>query len=567
MSVTVSARSSAEQSTWVMVANSDSPRLSLTATSSYMDHHDHLSHTRRQHKEAYRKQQHPSPTTSTPQLKKESPSSSDDLTLVPTALDAHRRDLFGAYPIEVKGVTLEALDEQLRVVSNEELVFEIRGGHLHPVLTSIFAASLQDAGLFSCYVAAAHSFHQQRRSEAGFKPSDHFMKLQSQGLSYIRDRIMQPGAENDDHLIAGILQLMVADSVCGNIPSLVSHQRGVRKLISMRNADNNEPMHQASMGILVVIEFYMALVQFLYPTAQSPQPAKNLLRYIKHPFPASVCIRISKLPSGLEDLVVSSQVSLQTIDLLERLSNWSSAMKDINTEEDTARIAFARLFAEPMDCSRTLIFIMRNLRQANQEDTIEFIICLGITIIIKHQRTTRKTDHLDDELLHRFIRAIKQYSNPKSNELPSLIWLVTVVAWRTQLTFPSHAEDLVDFTIHKYDQARDLEHVQTVWKSFLWHEKFGSAWTRCWQAGLSRRKASTTPQRSISEERCLGVKAPPHCLFSKNMKRIKLEHSADSTASSSSGILSAGQSSSNLSRAPSTLPSDTSALSSSSKQG
>ncbi|KPI39721.1 uncharacterized protein AB675_3362 [Cyphellophora attinorum] len=508
---------------------------------------------RRQHKDTYRRL-HPIVTTAPNVPPKRgsissgsstsSAASDGSATLVPTALDAHRRDMFGAYPVQLDAQSLEALDEQLNSVSNEELVFDIRGGHKHPMLATVFSRSLQDVGLFSCYVAAAQSLFLQRRSRKGFQPSDQLMALQNRGLSHIRDRIMGVNAVMDDILIASITQLMVADSVCGNIKSLLSHQRGVRKLLGLRKDALNEPLVAMSLGVIVVIEFYMALVAFIFPPEKPPPPpADNALRYIKHPFPISICIRMSRLPQGLEDLALSSKCSLQTIDLLEHLSEWSSDMQAINGANQAATEVYARLFAEPMSSSRSAIFILRNLRHANAEISIEYVLCLGVIIIIKHQRTTRKTDYLDDELVHSFVRALKQYPHASHCEVAAIIWLVAVVAWRISGVFKPEADDLIDFTIKKYDEAQSLSTTRTIWRKFLWHERYEHAWTRMWQLGLDRYQVGKA-------ERLMRAPAPKNGMLKRSQSSSLPRDSASLKKEDSN---SSYQSSSNFSRPPSTV--------------
>ena len=496
----------------------------------------HEQQLRRQRKAEYRRA-HSTTGDSTQQSspKQESPVSSEEgFSLGPTALDAHRRDLFGSYPIKLTGQSLEALDEQLHLVTNEELALNVRGGTQHPMLTFVFTRSLQDVGLFSCYVAAAQSLYQQRRSPKVFKPSDQLVGLQQQGLEHIMQRIKQPGAEMDDVLIASITQLMVADGVCGNVQSLASHQRGIRKLVGLRRDELHSTIFRVSLGVLVVIEFYIALMQFMFPTTKpTPPPAKKGLTYIRHPFPASICVRISRLPQGLEEVVISSRCSLQTIDLLEHLTQWSSAMHDVNGDSGRASLAFARLFAEPMDSSRSAIHILRHLRHANTEVGIEQLLCLGIIIIIKHQRQTRKTDYLDDELIHSFIRSLRQYPSTSPSEIATIVWLVAVITWRTGSMFKTYADELLDFTIQKYDQAQNVDTVRSIWRKFLWHQSFEGAWTRLWQTGLDRYRAKhPDPQRRIPLAKSNGLRRPD-CSFIDGFSSLKKEDSNESSAHSS----------------------------------
>ncbi|ETN38432.1 uncharacterized protein HMPREF1541_06467 [Cyphellophora europaea CBS 101466] len=489
--------------------------------------------SRRKHKDEFR-QRHQVDELASPSedsTKLESPSSTETHTLIPTALDAHRRDFFKAYPVEVGGTTLAALDEQLHVVQREELVLQITGGSQHPVLAALFAASLQDSCLFTCFLASSQCLYEQRRSVGHFQPSDQLLGLQSRGLAAVRDRLMQSGAAQDDGLAASIIQLMVADSVSGDTKSLISHQRGARKLLSMRGTGTNEALYQTSLGILVVIEFYMALVQFLLPEPTTPPASDNPLRYLKHPFPASVCVRISILPEGLQNLVLRSTLSLQTIQLLDIVSGWSLALRELVATPQNAEEIYRQLFTQPFECTRSAVFILRHLRQAESQLTIEYIICMGITIIIKHQGSTSKTNYLDDGLVHVFTRTVKQFAHPNAAELETIIWLVTVVAWRTSVTYQANAEDLVDFILRVHEFTRNLKKVQTIWSRFLWYDKFAVPWSRYWQASLDRWQNKIQERAALSaQERVrIGSGPAPNCAFSRGVAQIKTESSSESS--------------------------------------
>lgn len=501
----------------------------LTLPASPEPAHDLAKHSRRRQKEHHRtsrkwnSQHHDyEPMASTP-LK--------TLRLIPTALDAHRRDLFKTTPVDLQGISLEALDEHLQVLHTEELVLQIAGGTQHPVLTSLFPAALQDPCLFTCFIAATQSMYEHRRSTGRFEPSDHLLGLQAKGLSSVRDRLMQAGDGQDDNLIAGIVELMVTDSVCGNIRSLISHQRGARKLMALRKGDENDPLYKTMLGVLMVIEFYVALVQFLAHDTTTPPAGKNPLRYLKHPFPASVCVSVSVLPQGLQDIILTGRLSLQTIGMLQTVNSWSSAVGELSSGSDSVPAAYRRLFAEPMQCSRSAVFILRHLRQCDSQLTMEYILCLGITIVIKHQSSINITDHIDDELLQAFTRTIKQFAHPSVVESDAIIWLTTVVAWRKHATFQAYSKQLIDHLIKVHDFAENLHTIQSTWSKFLWYDRFGGPWTRMWQEGLDRtrqRDGGSSRSGSCSEPRHRGGQS---CVFTRGVANIKKEEPADSTYS------------------------------------
>jgi hypothetical protein len=506
-----------------------------------MPNRDLTKRTRRQHKDDYRESSRPRENQPSEAITKKEPDVvATESQLVPTALDAHRRDVFAVYPIEVRGINLEALDEQLRLTSSEELILELTAGVRHPILCTTFRVSLQDPGLFTCFLAVSRTFYEQRRSETRFQPSNHLLDLQAQGLSSVRDRIMKEGAENNDGLIASILQLMVVASVSGNMRSVVSHQRGTRKLIAMRTEGTNQALYQTSMGILMVIEFYMALIPFLTPGLAGKggiRTTENPLRYVKHPFPSTLCIRISALPNGLQDLILTSHISVQTIDLLEKVTAWSMALDGVASGAESTDEAYGTLFSAPMECSRSAVFILKHLRQSNRQFTIEYILSLGITIVIKHQRNIKKVDHLDDQLLDAFIDAVRQFASPTAEERETLIWLGAVVSWRTAAAFTSRAQALVSHILQALEPPT-ISDIQRIWTKFLWHKRFMGHWTRHWQAGLDRRQELKHAISPAQVQAHASGKARSDCVFAQGVAEIKKEDSTESNSSNSTGQLS-----------------------------
>lgn len=503
----------------------------LTRRISLMQQNDAIKHARRSHKEEYRKVRNDGQNL--PAERPSSSSSPGNPGLVLTVLETHRRDIFRTAPIDLNSRSVEAIDEHLTILHTEELVLQISGGHQHPVLTSMFPAAMQDPVLFTCFLAATQSFYEHRRSSGRFKPSDYLLSLQAKGLAGVRDRIMQAGNGQDTNLIAGIIELMVTDSIVGNTASLISHQRGARKLIALRkNTDDESLLFKTMLGVLVVIEFYVALVQFLSHEPTSPPAGENPLKYLKHPFPSSVCVSISVLPQGLEDLVLTGNLSLQTISLLQKVNSWSTAMQEISSGSDKAQTAFHQLFAEPMECSRSAIFILRHLRKSNRQLTIEWILLVGIVIIIKHQGSTNITDPLDEALVVQFSQTIVQFAHPTPIESDTITWLATAVALRKHAAYPVYSDQIIDQLIDLRESSEELHPVQTIWSKYLWNDRFGGPWTRLWQSGLdrlrSRRDANKT---SALSHRGVTLKTLNHCAFSQGFATIKKEDSVESIQS------------------------------------
>lgn len=151
--------------------------------------------------------------------------------LVHTMLDSHRRDLFSSYPAMAGRYSMESVDEckaaalcfeatqliqaDFYIQRNEELLLKIRPDAQHPVLSVLFPMSMQDPGLFKCFLVGAQSLYEWRRFPHQAQGSQIMMRLQSEAISSLQKRLTLPAAHMDDGLVISVLHLMVADVSLG----------------------------------------------------------------------------------------------------------------------------------------------------------------------------------------------------------------------------------------------------------------------------------------------------------------------------------------------------------------
>jgi hypothetical protein len=479
---------------------------------------DEPGRNRRQRKELYRKNliDGSQDGSNKPLLLK----ASSKVVLSPTILDALRRDVLRSSPVFIKGTALQALDEHLQLIQTEELVLQITGGTHHPMITTTFPAAIQDPCLFTCMMVSAQAFFEARREVSIFKPSSYLLGLYAKGIARVQERIIEAANGQDDRLLASIIHLMITDSVCGNFVQSISHQDGARKIVELRQGKNAEqPLFKMALAVLVVGEFYVSLIRFLSPEPILPEE-DNPLKYLRHPFPAAVCVSISGLPQGLQELILTRRISIQTISIMQKINAWSSAIAMISARTgDTDNATYRKLFTDPMSCSRSAIFILRHLQKAGHTLTIEYIFLIGITIVIKHQSAMNLTDHLDEGLLNGFINAIKCFASPTPIETETIIWLTVVIYSRKQYTIPNLAEHLLDYVIQSETFGKDLSAVQATWSRFLWYDTFGGSWTRSWQAGVDRKllQQSVRDDTYLLAHRKRGYGAREDCLLTKSV--------------------------------------------------
>ncbi|EXJ79307.1 hypothetical protein A1O3_08809 [Capronia epimyces CBS 606.96] len=428
-------------------------------------------------------------------VRSESVSSSHDSeasnVLVHTVLDSNRRDLFASYPAVTVRYPMESVDEYVYIQRNEELLLKIRPDVQHPVLSVLFPLSMQDPGLFKCFLVGAQSLYEWRRFPHQAKPSQTMMRMQSEAISSLQKRLALPAAHMDDGLVLSVLHLMVADACLRDLPSLKSHLGGIRQILALRGGLGTSPSHQAVRALLTTVEFYVALGQYLQVSADDliAVPSQRI-QYVPHPFPPDVCRDLSSLPIGLAEAALSGRISVQCIKLLTSVAQWAPLIDDPESSPDSnldAQTRYCRLFCEPREFSRNAVVLLLSLQRAGLTSGIEHVICLGLAIAVRHLSGENRTNFFDHATLDAVIMNVKAVDTPTVPESELIIWLALVINWRTQSAGPQPiADDLLDYVIDSFPASRTWKSVSVISRKFFWFDRFQSEWEKCWQWGLQR---------------------------------------------------------------------------------
>ncbi|EXJ96101.1 hypothetical protein A1O1_01227 [Capronia coronata CBS 617.96] len=411
--------------------------------------------------------------------------------LVPTILDSHRRDLFASYPAMGGRHSMQSVDEYVYIQRNEELLLKIRPDVQHPVLSVLFPMSMQDPGLFKCFLVGAQSLYEWRRFPQQAKPSQTMMRLQSEAISSLQKRLTLPAAHLDDGLVISVLHLMVADACLRDLPSLKSHLGGIRQIIALRGGLGSSPSHLAIRALLTTVEFYIALGQYLRVSPDDPVAVPSVrIQYVPHPFPPDVCRYISKLPVGLAEAALSGRLSVQCIKLLTSVADWAPLVDDPQSSSEPdcdPQIRYCRLFCEPREYSRNAVILLLSLQRSGIPPGLEHVICLGLAITVRHLSGENRTNFFDGTTLDALISNVKAIDTPTLPESEVIIWLALVVNWRTQLAGPlANADDLLDYVIDSFPAARTWKAVSVIARKFFWFDRFRLDWEKCWQCGIQR---------------------------------------------------------------------------------
>ncbi|KAL2427230.1 hypothetical protein ABEF95_003680 [Exophiala dermatitidis] len=437
-------------------------------------------------------------------------SSSEQLStnmLIPTTLDSYRRDLFTSYPAMTGTHRMESVDEYVYIQRNEELLLKVRPDLQHPVLSVLFPMSMQDPGLFKCFLVGAQSLYEWRRFPRQAKPSQTMMRLQSEAITTLQKRLTLPAAHLDDGLVLSVLHLMVADACLRDLPSLKSHLRGIRQILALRGGLGDSPSHLAIRALLTTVEFYIALGQYLKvsPDDLHAIPSEPI-EYVPHPFPPDICRYVATLPIGLAEAALSAQLSVQCIKLLASVAQWAPLVDDSDVEKGSSpssgsaldpRVRYCRLFCEPREFCRNAIVLLLSLQRAGRPTGLEHIIMLGLIITARHLSGENRTNFFDHATLNALLSDTKAIDTPTVAETEVIVWLGLIINWRSHFAagpLPV-ADALLDHVLESFPVSRNWQSVATISRKFFWFQSFQDEWKVCWHRGMQRfhlRQRSTT---------------------------------------------------------------------------
>ena len=97
------------------------------------------------------------------------------------------------------------------ILRNEELVLQITPDVAHPAISVVFPMSMQDPGLFKCFLVGAQSLYEWRRNPHQSQRSRTMIHLHGEAISSLQQRLSSLSTHLDDGLVMSVLHLMVAD--------------------------------------------------------------------------------------------------------------------------------------------------------------------------------------------------------------------------------------------------------------------------------------------------------------------------------------------------------------------
>lgn len=213
------------------------------------------------------------------------------------------------------------------------------------------------------------------------------------------------------------------------------------------------------------------------------------ITYVQHPFPSDVCQYLAKLPVGLAEAALSGQLSVRCMKMLSALAECAHLADTPASSTEDPMTRYCRLFCEPREFARDAVMLLLDLRRSNIPAGLEHVVCLGLTIIVRHLSGQNRTNIFDHASLVALMTNVKAIDTPSVAESEVIIWLALVINWRTHSAGGAPAADeLLDYVLDSFPAARSWKGVAKICRKFWWFGRFEHEWKMYWQKGLERVK-------------------------------------------------------------------------------
>lgn len=222
------------------------------------------------------------------------------------------------------------------------------------------------------------------------------------------------------------------------------------------------------------------------------------LEYPTHPFFPDLCACIAVMPKGFRDLALEAMVSVQVLQILERMSRFVTHVDRMLQHVATAQEVYFLLLYKPHLVVQDAFLCLEAWRRGCGSK-MEPALCYGLIAFSWLVTGQARIGPVYWRLVQKFMDWIEQIE-PKEPEMECLIWLSMVAAVHCQGhdTFSKRAHLLLDRLLQMHAPAQDWANLQALLRKFFWHTPLVADWHQCWKAAIVRRARPTPPHQTLS---------------------------------------------------------------------
>ena len=437
----------------------------------------------------------------------------------PLPLNGTRVDPFLALPIRSTETVQDTMDYFVTICKGSKS--ELMSGQVNPHLSLLLPYALKHAILFESIISVCRA---SILISLGRPIWEDYAFVQHRGSTIAKlNAQLKTKEATDNAALLTVTMLMTLEYLCGDQRGVLMHCQGLERMLEMRGevVDDDDPGSDTEWLKFVKtgLTAYKALGSFV--TGQPPEVPRDSVAYLSEtfeelqldqplsypdtPFSPDVCIILSRLPSGVSEMCLTSQISIQMIKLLASISaaaallatepvkynhlpmvTWSSTPDDEAYLPDSSQLDSDR----KQIMIQTILSSLQRMSLTTMQP-IEYHLTSGLLSFIFQLRDLGPVNLFYDPILRKFITTLPSHAKPTTTqEQNCLIWSSMAVAGTLALrAVPMPESHLVmDHALDLYPQARSWPRLEKILRTYFYTDAIGAHWQKIWQSAMNRRE-------------------------------------------------------------------------------
>jgi hypothetical protein len=208
------------------------------------------------------------------------------------------------------------------------------------------------------------------------------------------------------------------------------------------------------------------------------------LEYPTHPFFPGLCASIATMPKGFRELALEAVLSLQMLQILERMSKLVIHVDRVFQRAATAQEVYFLLLYKPHLVVQDA-YICLDAWSRSCGSKIEPALCYGLIAFSWIVMGQARVSPVYWQFVQNLVSSIEQVE-PQEYEIECLIWLsmVAVVHCRGQYALSKRGDLLLDRLLQNHAYTQDWDGLEAVLRKFFWHKPLATEWKDCWKAAI-----------------------------------------------------------------------------------
>ena len=311
------------------------------------------------------------------------------------------------------------------------------------------------------------------------QPSNIVMIPRTKALNALQQKLAK--SCTDETVVASIIGLLTYDLTYGNWVSFEQNLKLLHNIINLRGGLDTLVFRDWVRYIMSWAELRWASHMAMLSSDKSDSCNSTDLVYPTHPFTPDICLMISKLPIGLQELILAIPISIAVMRLMQSVSEWSRRFTTAIASSAVSEISACSLEGIRLSA------LASRLLACSELSAREYLICITfLAYIVSFDGTqARHPGGLEEsmETLPNLMASIRPSGRV------SLVWMALVLASaKDSIAGPlPNRWVLIDLVLDT-GPFSEWQEVSIIARRFLWNRWLEERWESCWQKARERKQ-------------------------------------------------------------------------------